>query len=211
MNILIISNGDLGDIEFLRRSIPPYDYVICADGGIRFLRPLGLIPHLIIGDFDSTPPEPIEQYRLKGVPILRYPIEKDRTDTHIAIDIAIEKGAKNVYMVGALGNRWDHSYANVMLLCRLKKHGINGKILHSNSVISVSNDRIELEGNVGDIVSLLPLGQDTVVGLTKGLKYRISDERLPLDNPYGVSNVFAEKKAVILIKSGWVAAVQAAD
>ena len=49
MKVLIISGGDLGDPSWIRKNLPPYDYAICADGGIRYLDLLGIDVDLIVG------------------------------------------------------------------------------------------------------------------------------------------------------------------
>lgn len=211
MNVLIISGGKVGDIEVVKRMIPPCDYVICADGGTRYAESFGVLPDIILGDFDSLPGHILEHYRQAGVPVKRYPRDKDRTDTQIAVDLAIEMKARCVFIVGALGSRWDHAYANVLLLCRLAQHGIKGKIIDEHNIIVVSNDHIEIEGEVGSTLSLLPLGEDVYIHFTEGLKYPVEDALLPIDFPFGVSNEFVKPKAIVKIRSGWVVAVKSRD
>jgi thiamine pyrophosphokinase len=211
MKIAIIANGSINKAEKIKTKIPKLDMVICCDGGVRHLKNLGLEPDLIIGDFDSVNEQLLEKYRKKGVPIKTYPKVKDETDTEIAANTAIELGASHVVLLGALGYRWDHSYANIMVLVKLAKQGINAVILDSNNQIQVSNTFLFLTGKKGQIISLLPLGEDVSILSTKGLRYPIENQKLPLDAPYGISNIFIEEKAEIKIKSGWLLAVLAED
>ncbi|UKI38395.1 MAG: hypothetical protein L6V93_10935 [Clostridiales bacterium] len=53
---------------------------------------------------------------------------KNATDTHIAVDFAVEKGFRNITLIGALGGRIDHSLANVMLLKYMIEKGVKGTI-----------------------------------------------------------------------------------
>ncbi|WP_165000661.1 thiamine diphosphokinase [Xylanivirga thermophila] len=211
MNILIILNGSMGDISGIKDAIKSYDYIICADGGARYAYAGGIIPDVILGDFDSLPEDILEYYKTKDILIKTYPKEKDETDSQIAVDMAISMGADRVTLIGALGSRLDHSYANIMLLCRLKNHGIDGCIIDSNNIITVSNDVLIINGEIGGYVSLLPLGEDTYIEYTKGLRYPIFDKKLPLDFPYGISNEFIENTAMVKIISGWVVAIKATD
>src|SRR5690606_2843681 len=119
-------------------------------------------------DFDSVDPLALDAYQKKGVPIRTFPIEKNQTDTELAAQAAIEAGAKQVVLLGALGSRWDHSYANVMVLVRLVKLGIEAMILHSHNRIMVSNQMFCLEGEPGQFVSLLPLSENVVINSTMG-------------------------------------------
>lgn len=211
MRAAIISNGELGNVSKLKGMLPTFDYVVCCDGGIRHLECLGLIPDLIVGDFDSVDTIPLEAYKKRGISVKTFPSEKNETDTELASQAIIEAGADQVIMLGALGSRWDHSYANVMVLVKLVKLGLKAMILHSHNRIIVSNKVLRLEGNYGQIVSLLPLGENVVVHETKGLKYKIRDQKMPLDAPYGISNIFLESKAEVVIASGWLMAVIAED
>lgn len=211
MKVLIVSNGTLGDPAALRTKLPSVDYVIASDGGTRHLQDLGLTPDLILGDFDSADPDLLITYEEQGIPMKRYPTDKDRTDTHIAVDTAVEMGAAEIFLTGVLGTRFDHSYANVLLLVRLAQRNIRGVILDNHNTICVSNHRITLQGTPGGCVSLLPLTADTVIGSTAGLQYPLEHAPLPLDNPLGVSNVLTEQKAEVTIASGWLMAVLAQD
>ena len=211
MRAAIISNGDIGDGEKLKSSLPKFDMVICCDGGIRHLSALDLEPDLIVGDFDSVDHALLDQYKNKGIPIKTFPVIKNETDTELAVNTAIELRADQVSMIGALGSRWDHSYANVMLLVKLAKMNVDAEILHSHNHIYVSDERFSFYSKPGQIISLLPLSENVVIHSTKGLQYSIENQEMPLDTPYGISNVFLEKNVEVIIKSGWLMAVLSED
>lgn len=211
MRIAIISNGDLGDGEKLKSSLPYFDMVICCDGGIRHLSVLGLEPDLIVGDFDSVDYTLFDKYKSKGVPIKTFPIIKNETDTELAVNTAIELRAEQVSLIGALGSRWDHSYANVMLLVKLVKMNIDAEILHSHNHIYVSDEKFTFYSKPGQIISLLPLSENVVIHSAKGLQYPIVNQEMPLDTPYGISNIFLEENVEVIIKSGWLMAVLTED
>lgn len=211
MKVLIIANGEIKDIQKVKAMLPQVDYVICADGGVRHARELGVVPDLMVGDFDSLPDEVLQEYSMAGIPIKRYPMDKDKTDMQIAVDTAIEIGASQVFLVGTFGSRWDHSYANMLMLYRLARRGIKAQILDSHNVVMVSSGKVEIEGEIGQTLSLLPLSGDVRILRTDGLKYPIVDGILPLDFPYGVSNVLVKPRAEVHVGSGWVMVVIARD
>lgn len=211
MKVLIIANGEIGDVQRIKAMLTQVDCVICADGGVRHARELGIVPNLLVGDFDSLPDEVLQEYRVAGIPIRRYPTDKDKTDMQIAVDTAIDMGASQVFLVGAFGSRWDHSYANMLMLYRLARRGIKAQILDSHNIVMVSCGKVEIEGEIGQILSLLPLGGDVRILSTDGLKYPIVDSVLTLDFPYGVSNVLIKPKAEIQVGSGWIMVVLARD
>lgn len=211
MKVLIIANGEIKDIQKVKAMLPQVDYVICADGGVRHARELGVVPDLMVGDFDSLPDEVLQEYSMAGIPIKRYPMDKDKTDMQIAVDTAIEMGASQVFLVGTFGSRWDHSYANMLMLYRLARRGIKAQILDSHNVVMVSSGKVEIEGEIGQTLSLLPLGGDVRILRTDGLKYPLVDGILPLDFPYGVSNVLVKPRAEVHVGSGWVMVVIARD
>lgn len=211
MIVLIVSSGELGNPESFIQKLPPVDYVIASDGGTRHLASLNMTPDLIMGDFDSVDPALLDDYVRQGVKIERFPTDKDKTDTQIAVDRAIAMGAKQVVMLGALGTRFDHSYANVLLLVRLAKHGIAAIVLNDHNAIFISDSMIHLKAPPGTIVSLLPIGSDAVIHATVGLQYGLCDALLPLHYPMGVSNVMTLPEARITISSGYVMAVLAQD
>lgn len=215
MKVLIISGGDLGDTTYIKDYIEKnalvWDLIICADSGARHLDKLGIRPDILVGDFDSLDPSLLETYRKTDVEVQFYSKDKDWTDTQIAVDIAIDRGADMVYLIGALGSRWDHSYGNVMLLYRMEQKGIRAKILHSNSTIEMTNDTLEIQGSIGEIVSLLPFSQEVLVESTCGLAYPLKNSLLTLDFPIGISNILVEEKAKVKVSRGWIMSVISKD
>jgi thiamine pyrophosphokinase len=211
MRAAVVSNGDLGDIEKLKSMLPKLDLVVCSDGGARHLKALSLQPDILVGDFDSANPSLIEEYMEKGVEVLKFSSDKDETDTQLAVEAAVAKGADSIVLLGAIGSRWDHSYGNVMLLVKLAKLGIEGVILHSHNRIYVSNKALFLSAHPGQTVSLLPLGENVKIEAAKGLHYSVENQYMPLDYPFGISNIFTETTAEIRISSGWLMAVIADD
>jgi thiamine pyrophosphokinase len=202
MKVLIISNGDIKDYNFYEKLLKDVDMVICADGGANHAYRMKLKPHLIVGDFDSIKEEILEFYENEGVRIEKFPPMKDETDTQLAMLKAIELGAKEITFIGVIGERLDHSYANLSLLLYLLNRNIKGKIVNEMNEIYLINKFIEVEGKKGELLSLLPYSKEVKGIYTKGLFYGLSGQSMDLEMPYGISNVFTEDKATIEIEEG---------
>ena len=95
---VIFGGGELKDIRFTQSLLREDDYIVCADRGYAYCAAMGRKPDLILGDFDSyngkLPP---------GCEVLRYPIEKDDTDTMLAVKEAIRREFADILMLGMLG------------------------------------------------------------------------------------------------------------
>jgi len=116
---LLILNGDLDlDKNDLNQIIEneKIDKIIAVDGGANKSRKLELLPDLIIGDLDSLTEENEGFYQSKKVEFIKHPVEKDQTDSEIAVDYCREHGFEMLYITSALGGRIDQQLTNLNLL-----------------------------------------------------------------------------------------------
>ena len=107
MKALIFSGGDFSALPD-NIDINEYKLVIAADSGYISAKDAGVVPHIVIGDFDSFPEDLVTAEK-----IIRLNPVKDMTDTQEAIDEAITRGADFITILGALGGRIDHTLANI--------------------------------------------------------------------------------------------------
>ena len=124
MRCVIISGSPETNPDFIKQAVKPDDYVICADRGYEFASLAGVEPNLIVGDFDS--------YKEKisaSCEIVKLNPHKDDTDTIHSIDLAFEKGFTNFLLLGALGGRTDHTFANITSLLYIADKGGRGVLL----------------------------------------------------------------------------------
>ena len=157
MNILIITGGNINK-EFLENILQENkdNKIIAADRGLESLNKINVKPDYIIGDFDSVNKEILEQY--KNIPITYLKPEKDFTDTHMALKLAIKQGAKKVIIVGAIGTRFDHSIANIHILKEALENNIEAEIINENNKIKLINTDIEIDRDEKyKYISLIPL------------------------------------------------------
>jgi thiamine pyrophosphokinase len=161
---------------------------IAADGGIRHAEPLGLTPEMWVGDFDSTDGELALQYA--EIPRLEYPAEKSLTDGELALQMALDEGASEIVMVGALGGeRADHAWGHVVQALALALDG--------RRVFLTSGDEEGYPLLPGSIILDLPkasmfsvLGLDRLEGLTiQNARYPLDGFELPFGSSRTISNV----------------------
>lgn len=210
MKVLIFTNGEYGDYSFCKM-LPEYDYVICADNGMKHAKVLGVRPNELLGDFDSCNPEELELYRQQGIHVVTSPCEKDETDTELALDRAIALGAKSIYILGGLGTRMDHTLANIHLLYKALKQGVRAVLLNAYNEVELIDEAIRIEGNKGDLVSLIPFTPSVKGVSTTHLAYQLYDGEFYFGKPYGVSNYMTNEWAEVTIKEGLLLVMKTKD
>lgn len=189
----IFGGGVYGD-EF--PDINENDFVIAADRGLEELEKHGIVPDLTVGDFDSSKKIPD-----KNAVVL--PIEKDVTDSHAAVDIAVKNGCDEIHIYGGMGGRPDHTMANYSLVASLAKKGIKAFLTGEGyTVCAVQNSSLTLSGQKGKTVSVFSW-TDKSEGVTlRGLKYPLNGATLTSDFALGVSNSFVDENAQVSVEKG---------
>ncbi|NLY43573.1 MAG: thiamine diphosphokinase [Clostridiaceae bacterium] len=211
MKAWIISNGQIKNYDFYRNRIYEEDYIVCADGGTLHAYRLGITPNVIIGDMDSMDMDCYNEMAQRKVAILKHPVQKDQTDTQLAVEHVIKQGCEEIILIGALGSRFDHSFANISLLKMILDNKRKGMLLDEKNEIYLINKDIKLKGNIGDILSLLPVTPEVTGITTTGLYYGLKDAKMEFGIPYGVSNVFIEKEVSISIREGLLLVIKSFD
>lgn len=204
MKCLILANGSYGPLEDYRHHLKA-DIILCADGGANYAYLMKLMPHYIIGDMDSIKNEVRDYYSQKQVIFKKFPKQKDFTDTQLVISYAEELGATEIVFFGTLGSRLDHTLSNLYSSMDACKKG--KKVMHYSPelTIYIVAEKLELQGEIGDLVSVLALTDD-VDGLTeRGFKYPLEKVRLEKTNPFAISNLLITHKAEIELDKGIIA------
>jgi thiamine pyrophosphokinase len=201
---VIFANGEFHPPQLGRPWLPPDAVLIAADGGGRHCRALGLEPDILIGDFDSLPGAEVEALERAGAEIVRHPPEKDATDLELALDLALARGHTELIVVGAIGDRWDQSLANFLMLAT--KTPPRGSLVYLDGIQEArlvrAGEALAIEAAEGDLVSLIPLSEDAAGVTTHGLAYPLKDGRLVFGASRGVSNVIQAAKAEVSVAAG---------
>ena len=199
MTAIIFANGVLNQPAELGALIRQAKLVIAADGGAKHCEKLGFTPDILLGDLDSINPALLTIYQDKGIAIERHPPQKDATDLELALDLAVAKDARTIWLLGALGGRWDMSLANIMLAASAKYQGQHIFLAGQNCIMQILHpgETRTISGRAEQKVSLLALQGDVHgVNLT-GFAYPLSGETLLFGSSRGVSNFMLTSEATV--------------
>jgi thiamine pyrophosphokinase len=202
MNTIVFANGVIENPELITSILKSGKFFIAADGGLRHMRKLGLIPNLVIGDLDSITENDLEWILKNQIETRKFPQEKDQTDLELALQAAVERGGDPIIVVGALGGRIDLTLTNIYLLLMPELQGVDIRFDDGHEEVFLIQNHAEVRGKKGDTVSLLPL-LSPVTGInTEGLRYALCDEILFPERSRGVSNEMVSYKVKISLRSG---------
>lgn len=206
MKIWILSGGEIND--YSRIKICESDIVIAVDAGFKHAENLEITPDYAVGDFDTMNVEDID---IKGnCRLLKYPPEKDDTDTMIsaklALDISENQKTEKIIICGALGGRIDHTIANIQTLKYIaERTDTQAEILGDNEIITIQKSGTHKkyeQDNTYKYFSVLSLSEKSSGITIKGCKYNAENITMTNDFPLGLSNEITEKYAEITLENG---------
>lgn len=184
------------------------DITIAADSGCINAKKLGVIPQTVLGDFDSMREKDIPE----NAEILRVPAEKDFTDTQLAVDTALKKGANEIIIIGGLDGRLDHTLSNLGILEDLNAKNIHAVILDGKNRIRYINSTSTLIARSGyRYLSLLSLSDKAKGVSVEGCKYPLKNATLERKFQYAVSNEIVGNCALISVRKGGIYVIESRD
>ncbi|MCL2078137.1 MAG: thiamine diphosphokinase [Oscillospiraceae bacterium] len=210
MRAVIIGGGKITDYGYIKKQAETFigegdGIIITADSGYDHAVKMGLRVDLAVGDFDSAkkipPPE------IKSV---RYRAEKNFTDMELALSHAREAGARNFLLIGATGTRADHTLTNIFMLKDCLTRGEDAGIIDEHNKIKITGTRLEIKGEKGALVSLIPLCDCEGVS-TENLDYPLENEILRFGEGRGVSNIMSGEEAAVEVGKGILLVIVARD
>lgn len=204
LRAIVFADGHMPPLAELRIDVRAGDVVIAADGGARHCLALGLVPQLVVGDFDSLTEPELAELRARGADLLRYPPEKDFTDLDLALMAARDRGADGAVVYGGLGLRWDQTLANLAFFTAPHLRGLALRFVDGPQELwsLATGETTTLHGRPGDIVSLVPLCGDARGVWTEGLAYALHGDTLAAGATRGVSNKLTGPSATIHLETG---------
>ncbi|MCT4785791.1 thiamine diphosphokinase [Exiguobacterium aestuarii] len=188
MNVLIVAASP-APIPDLPRDA---DFVIGVDGGYQRLLDEGVVPDVVVGDFDSFDGTPPDQ-------ALRYPSEKDVTDLEIALELARERGATRIDVYGALGGRIDMTFANVGLLESYPEMHLHNE---GQTVYLVRIGDYTIPKRDGHYLSFMPWKTATIS--IKDVKYPLDHHDVTSGEALTISNEWSTDSARLTVHQGTV-------
>ena len=187
------------------------DICIAADSGYRNAKMLGIEPSILVGDFDSIDEKDKKSIK-DDIEIYEVPVEKDFTDTQLAVKIALQKGVRGITIIGGLSGRLDHTLSNLAILENLYDSNIR-------AVIADGKNRVRYIKSSSELIARSPykylsiLARDEKVkGVSiEGCKYPLKNANLSSKNQYAISNEIEKTCALISVRKGGILIVESAD
>jgi len=185
--------------------------IVAADSGLALAETAGITPDWIVGDMDSLDNgERLNRYPKEKV--ICYPVDKDYTDTEIALALVWEKGCKDTWIIGGGGGRLDHIFgirdlfererypvrwitANEDIYC------VDGGGALGGAIGDPGINRLRLAVKQGKLISVFPLGGGPWKAQSKGLKWELGGARWER-GLFGLSNVAISDEIEISVKQG---------
>lgn len=202
VTVLIFANGEIDDVAWIRPYLAAPTVVIAANGGTRHLHRLRHLPDVVIGDLDSLPEEAQAWLESGEVTVYVYPHDKNETDLELALLHATSHYEDGIQIFGALGGRLDQTLANILLLAHPALLARHIELVTEHQRAWLVSGTAHIAGQVGDTVSLVPLGGDVLVQETAGLRWPLTNQILTVGPALGVSNEMTEPEANVTVASG---------
>lgn len=198
MRCVIISGSPDTNVEEIKSLCTSDDFIVCADSGYSFAKKAGLTPNLIIGDFDS-----LKEELPQNTEVVKLNTHKDDTDTEHCVMECIRRGYKDFLLLGSIGGRTDHTFANIATLAFLSEYNYNGIARNNGEEIRILKEgSYEMNNKKGIIFSVFPYGCESVNVTYKGAEYMLNNKTLTYNVSRGISNVFVDDEAEITINRG---------
>lgn len=221
-----LSGSTLGDRLRERINELGPDLVVAADGGLDLALGLGYSPDHVIGDMDSVSSSALLRARSQGLHLTEMPVAKDASDYELALDLAIDRGADHLMVIGGASGRLDHVFATLLTLTHPKFAGrviegwlvdnyiavINGQHASGDDGgLARSPSRAVITGELGEQVSVFAFNGPANGVTTTGLRWVLDNASLTGGTSLGVSNELIESTASISATDGTLAVIKAAS
>lgn len=181
----------------LRPYPAPGDCVIAADRGYDSLMAYGVVPDLVVGDFDSL------GYAPSHPNVTQLPRQKDDTDMVYALRKGLELGYRRFVLLGGVGGRLEHTLGNLQILDWLTTQGATGFLAgEKTAATALRNGSITFPASMSGYLSVFcNSGTAKQVNL-QGLKFPLTDYTMSGSFPIGVSNEFLGEPATVSVGDG---------
>ena len=184
--IVLFGNGQppVHPNEFLR--LKKAGTIICTDGGADRLQKLGFKADYILGDMDSIAAMDNWMHAVK------INLEDQaRTDLEKSLTWCVERGTRQMSLVGCSGYRDDHHQMSFILLSIFSDQ-IQMEMVTNLSTIYCVHGSSNFECTPDQIISLIPKDYITKIKTT-GLQYPLNNENLQYESQ-GISNIAMESQ-----------------
>lgn len=175
-----------------------FDVVIAVDGGYEYLNDMGIVPTMVVGDFDSLGYEP------KGIRVAKFPAHKAKSDMELAISRIKSQGCDSIYAFGVLGGRLDHTIANLCIFAKACESGMSVCLVGSESAVFFIHgpDTFEADAREDGTVSVFSMSDLCTGVFERGMEWDLDDVELDNRTSRGLSNQLIGEPVMIGVESG---------
>ena len=177
--------------------------VFAVDRGIEICRACNILPQILIGDFDSAEKSAVDWAIENKIPVERHPVEKDLTDTQLALQLF---GANiSAIVTGIFGGRADHLFSNIFTCANSK---VRNFLADEREIIFYVKGGETVEVNFFEkpfALSLLPITEICAGVTSENLHWEVSNATLKQNFPNAVSNRIESSKIKISLETGTLA------
>lgn len=206
MTALLLASAPESEYEYVKQLAQRADFIVCADGGTRHAAACGIVPDLVIGDFDSgEKPENCRVIQLRP--------EKDDSDLMCCVKTILSEGADTIWLACASGGRMDHFLANLTLLEYLGQRGVSAALYDSHNRVTYhgGGKRDYSADPAYSYVGIIPLDAELIGVTLRGLKYELTDVVLSRSAIISMSNEAVAPVFSIKIQQGHALVIESKD
>jgi thiamine pyrophosphokinase len=157
--VIILANGEFPKHANLLEKLRNSDMIICCDGSVQKLLDFGIEPNFIVGDMDSIS----EKNKIKFEKILVHDASQETNDLTKAVNFCIKNGIKTLEILGATGEREDHTLANISLLVNYMDDFFSVKMFTDYGVFTPISKTTTFESFANQAVSIFSLTPQTLI------------------------------------------------
>ncbi|MBE6646581.1 MAG: thiamine diphosphokinase [Ruminococcaceae bacterium] len=206
MRAFVFGGGEIFP-EYIEERVQDGDIVVCADSGYKNALSMGVKVDVLVGDFDSLGSVPDGDFEL-----VRVPAEKNSTDTQLAVDIAIERGADEMIIVSSTSGRVDHALSAMAILEYLWTKRIPAVVVNGQNRVRFIRDSgaiiIRSQYKYFSVVTLDAVAKKVSID---GAKYPLVKKDIERGFQFAVSNEIVKNAALITVKKGSVYIIESRD
>ena len=204
---LIFIGGTAPDFS-IRGQLPEAALVIAADSGWAHATAFGFTPDLLVGDMDSISKEHLAEAHASEAEIIEHSVNKDFTDTELALQLARKFEYRHIHLVSGGGDRFDHLLA---MMHSLVTHSDDAMLTAHVGVqhvrIVTPRESTTFDAVPGSTISLIPLGGHAKGVTTHGLQWELKRSTLHSFASRGVSNIAVANSITISLRTGALAVI----
>lgn len=199
---LVLLNGQPPCKPLIKKLWDLSDFRIAVDGGANHALQYGLIPDMVLGDFDSVEHKTRE---LLDSTIFMHAPNQDYTDGEKSLKYLFENKEYNqIHIAGGTGNRLDHSLYLLGLLKSFYSAKVRITVWNDFEKWFVINKSSVIRGRKGQRISFFPLGAPVANLTLEGAKYSFENKTLATGSFTSISNRFESDKISLTFKEGWI-------